>query len=93
VVTPGPIVPAREMLARILLESGKPADALREFEAVLAKEPNRYRAFAGAAEAAERAGDAKQAAYYSARVVELAANADTPRAEIARAKRVLGMNM
>jgi len=92
-VTPGPIVPAREMLARITLDFGKPADALREFEAVLAKEPNRYRAFAGAAEAAERAGETKSAAYFSERVVELTADADTPRAEIARAKRVLGMNM
>ena len=71
VVTPGLLVPAREVLAQALLASGKPADALREFEAVLVKEPNRYRAFAGAAQAAERAGDAKKAAFYSARLVEM----------------------
>ena len=90
-VTPGLLLPAREVLAYAILDSGKPADALREFEAVLAKEPNRYRAFAGAAQAAERAGDSKKAAYYSARVVELTASADTARPEIAQAKRVLGM--
>ncbi len=91
VVTPGPLVPAREVLAQALLASDKAADALREFEQVLVREPNRYRAFAGAAQAAQRAGDAKKAAFYSARLVEMTENADTPRAEIARAKRVLGM--
>jgi tetratricopeptide (TPR) repeat protein len=91
-VTPGLLLPAREVLAETILIWGKPADALREFEAVLAKEPNRYRAFAGAAQAAGRAGDAKKAAYYSARVVELTDNADSPRPEIAQAKRVIGMS-
>ena len=90
VVTPGLLLPAREVLAYAILESGKPADALREFEAVLVKEPNRYRAFAGAAQAAHRAGDAKKAAHYSTRVVELTAAADTPRPEIAEAKRYIG---
>jgi hypothetical protein len=90
-VTPGLLLPAREVLAYAILDWGTPADALREFEAVLAKEPNRYRAFAGAAQAAQRAGDAKKAAYYSARVVELSASADSARPELAQAKRVLGM--
>ena len=91
VVTPGLLVPAREVLAQALLASGKPADALREFEQVLAKEPNRYRAFAGAAQAAERAGDAKKAAFYSARLVEMTKTADSPLPEIAQAKRLMGM--
>jgi Tfp pilus assembly protein PilF len=90
-VTPGLLLPAREVLAYSILDWGTPADALREFEAVLAKEPNRYRAFAGAAQAARQAGDAKKAAYYSARVVELTASADTARPEIAEAKRYIGM--
>ena len=88
-VTPGLLFPAREVLAYAILDWGAPADALREFEAVLAKEPNRYRAFAGAAKAAEKAGDAQKAAYYSARVLEL--TSDTARPELAQAKRVLGM--
>jgi Tfp pilus assembly protein PilF len=75
----------------MLLAAGKPADALREFEQVLAKEPNRYRAFAGAARAAERTGDTKKAAFYSARLVEMTKSADTQSAEIVQAKRVLGM--
>ena len=43
------------------LKEGKAADALREFETVLVKEPNRYRAFAGAMQAAELTRDTKKA--------------------------------
>ena len=89
-VTPGPIVPAREVLATVLLKEGKAADALRGFEAVLAKEPNRYRAFAGAMQAAERAGDAKKAAFFAERVIEQTGTADSAPPEIAEARRVLG---
>jgi hypothetical protein len=48
--------PARELLADLLLASGKGGEALQEYEAVLNKEPNRYRAVLGAARAASRAG-------------------------------------
>jgi len=89
-VTPGPIVPAREVLATVLLKEGKPADALRDFEAVLAKEPNRYRAFAGAMQAAERAGDAKKTAFFAERLIEQTGAADSAPPEIAEARRVLG---
>ena len=61
-VTPGPLLPARELLASALLERGDAAGALREFEAVLRKEPNRLRAMAGAGVAAERAGDSPEGA-------------------------------
>src|SRR4029078_7846201 len=54
VVTPGPLLPAREMLAEMLLSRGRNAEALAAFEAVLAKEPNRYRSIAGAARAAQQ---------------------------------------
>jgi tetratricopeptide (TPR) repeat protein len=57
-VTPGPIVPAREQLGDLLLERGRAADALREFRIALAESPNRRGALAGAARAAELAGDA-----------------------------------
>ena len=90
VVTPGPILPAREVLAMVLLKDGKATDALRGVEAVLVKEPNRYRALAGAMEAAERAGDAKKAAAFAERVVAQTATADSTRPEIAQARRVLG---
>jgi hypothetical protein len=89
VVTPGPILPAREVLAGALLDAGKPAEALREYEAVLAKEPNRFRATAGAAMAAQRSGDKAKARQFHAKVLELAAAADAERPEVAQAKRYL----
>jgi hypothetical protein len=52
-VTPGPIVPARELLAYVQLEAGDAAAALRDFESVLQREPNRLRAVAGAMKAKE----------------------------------------
>jgi hypothetical protein len=90
VVTPGPIVPAREMLAAVLLKDGKAVEALQAFETVLIKEPNRYRALAGAMQAAERAGDAKKAAVFAERVIEQTSVADSPRPEIVAARRLLG---
>ena len=43
-VTPGPLAPARELVGEMLLQMNQPADALKEFEATLEKEPNRFRA-------------------------------------------------
>ncbi len=85
-VTPGPLLPARELLATSLLERGDAAAALREFEAVLRKEPNRLRAMAGAAIAAERSGDAQKAREYDAKVSRQTAQADTgvPGLQLAR---------
>jgi hypothetical protein len=89
VVTPGPLVPAREALAQRLLSDGKSADALREFESVMTREPNRYRTIAGAAQSAENAGDRAKAIRYYEQLVELSRDADTPRPEIVQAKRIL----
>ncbi len=81
------VVPAREMLADLLLEQGRAAEALEEFEKTLAHSPHRFNALYGAARAAELAGKHEQAAsYYAAllRVTEGGANSSRP--ELARAK-------
>nr|MDQ5872630.1 hypothetical protein [Acidobacteriota bacterium] len=57
-VTPGPILPAREQLGDLLLELGKPAEALTEYRADLAASPNRLNGLYGAARAARLSGDA-----------------------------------
>lgn len=80
--TPGAVVPARELLADLLLELNRPADALAEYEATLASEPNRFRSLFGAAQAAERAGDAARAKDYYKRLLTMTAAADTARAEL-----------
>src|SRR5206468_554769 len=51
------LYPMRELLAELLLQSGQPAAALREFESASKENPNRYRGLYGAARAAEAAGD------------------------------------
>jgi hypothetical protein len=88
-VTPGPLLPAREVLADVLLETGKGSDALVEYEAVLAKEPNRYRATSGAARAARQAGNDAKAKLHFAALLELGRNADTQRDTLVEAKQFL----
>ncbi len=88
-VTPGPLAPARELLAEALLEAGDAAAALAEFERVQETEPNRFRAVFGAAHAAEQAGQRDAARRHYTRLLDIAA-ADTPRPELAQARRYLG---
>ena len=68
IVTPGPIVPARELLGEMLLEVGQPTEALKAFEASFLREPNRFRGAYGAAQAAALAGDHDKAMKYYAKV-------------------------
>jgi tetratricopeptide (TPR) repeat protein len=77
------------LLADLLLEMGQPHAALSEYETAIRQNPNRYRGFWGAAQAARAAGDREKAADYSAKLVELAKNADTERPEIREAKAFL----
>ncbi len=78
-VTPGPIVPARELLGDLLLEMKKPAEALLEFEAALRASPNRYNALAGAARAAEASGDRAGARAFRKKLAALSAHAEGKR--------------
>jgi hypothetical protein len=89
-VTPGPLVPARELLGEMLLESNEPAQALKEFEASMRVEPNRFRGLLGAARAAELAGDRGKARTYYSQLVILGEKADSERPEILQAKTFLG---
>lgn len=89
IVMENELYPLRELFAELLLESGQPADALREFETSLKTYPNRYRGFYGAARAAEATGDRQKAADYFGKLIGLAKNADTTRPELARAKAYL----
>ncbi len=83
VVTPGPLLPARELLAEMMLGRAMAKEALREYESVLMKEPVRLRAAFGAGEAAEKAGDAAAARRYYAKVAELPGG---DRAEVRKAR-------
>jgi hypothetical protein len=88
-VTPGSVVPARELLGEMLLELDAPGEALVEFEASHQVEPNRLRGLYGAAHAAELAGELETARAYYAELVTLAADADSERAELTQAQEFL----
>ncbi len=90
IVTPGRVLPARELLGDMLLEARQPAAALREYEASRAREPNRFRGYAGAARAAEAAGERDQATMLYGRLLALTDGSTTDRPEIARARAYLG---
>jgi tetratricopeptide (TPR) repeat protein len=64
-VSPGPLAPARELLGDLLLELGRPADALAEYRTALRNEPNRYHTLDGARRAAAAAGERAAAARYA----------------------------
>ena len=89
-VTPGPIVPARELLGEMLFADHQPAPALAAFVLTLRHEPNRFRSVAGAAAAANASGDHAAARRYYAELLKLGAQADHPgRPELAEATRIL----
>jgi tetratricopeptide (TPR) repeat protein len=91
IVTPGRLLPAREMLGEMLLELGRPADALREFETSHAREPERFRGLYGAARAAAQSGDTAKAKRYFGRLLENAGRG-TARPELAQARAFLATN-
>ena len=88
-VTPGRLVPARELLGEMLLEMKRPADALKEFETSGKQDPNRFRGLYGAGKAAALAGDQAKARTYYEKLLALAKNADTERPELKDAKMFL----
>jgi hypothetical protein len=88
-VTPGPFVPAHELLGEMLLVLEQPAEALVEFEASRLLEPNRFRGLFGAARAAELAGEMETAHAYYEELVALGATADSERPELVAAKAFL----
>lgn len=70
-VTPGPLIPARELHGDILLVHGKPAEALKAYEKTLEREPNRLRTLIGAAKAAKASGNKDAQAKYRHEVMKL----------------------
>ena len=81
-------VPAREMLADMLMELKRPAEALAEYKTVLKNSPNRFNGLLGAARSAQATGDAGGAQSFYAKLAEICgAGADRP--ELAEAKTYL----
>jgi tetratricopeptide (TPR) repeat protein len=90
-VTPGVPKPAREFYGMMLLERGMAGEALAAFEATLKKEPNRFNALAGAAQAAAMAGDKANAKGFYQKLLTLA-SAEADRPELATARDYIAKN-
>jgi len=89
-LSPGPIgMTAHEALGMLLLELGRPAEALQAYEASLGTAKNRLRSFAGAAAAAVRLGNVSTARNYYTSLLELADHSGATRQELAEAKAYL----
>jgi tetratricopeptide (TPR) repeat protein len=84
-VTPGPLIPARELLGDLLLLHNQPADALAAYEATLTREPNRARTLVGAARAARAAGKNDVAGRHYRSVIDLM-DPQSARPELAEAR-------
>ena len=83
-------IPAREMLADILLELGRPQDALAEYKKALVLSPNRFNGLFSAGKAAEAAGDAPQAQLYYATLLKITDNgSQSARPELDHVKSVV----
>jgi hypothetical protein len=88
-VTPGELLPARELEADMLLGLGRYDAARRAYEATLTREPGRARSIFGAARAADLAGDRAAAWKYYREFLDLMAPADGDRLEIVIARGAL----
>ena len=88
-VTPGSVLPIRELLGDMLLLEGNNKAALAAYETSLKISPNRYYSLHGAGLAAELAGNAEKARQYYSQLVELSGNSDASREELAQAQAFL----
>jgi tetratricopeptide (TPR) repeat protein len=88
-VTPGYVMPARELLGDLLVELNQPEKALAEYEAALRSSPGRFTTTYGAGRAAEISGNMAKAAESYAQALELTREGDGARPEIAAARQFL----
>ncbi len=84
--SPGPILPAGEMLGDLLMEIGEPQDALKAYEQLLARVPNRFNTLYGAARAAERSENFETAQRYYEGLVALAGESKARQRAVSEAK-------
>jgi len=85
-------LPAREMLADMLLNAGKAQDALEQYEISLKTDPNRFNGLAGAAAAAQRLQQKEKAAGYYAQLLKNCSGSHSERPELQQAKLLVAAN-
>jgi len=88
-VTPGEVIPAKELLGDMILESGRPTEALAAYEADLRKHPNRLNGLFGAGLASEKINNINKASQYYRQLTAIANSPSANRADLAQAKSYL----
>ncbi|MEO6542081.1 MAG: hypothetical protein ABIN74_13845, partial [Ferruginibacter sp.] len=85
-VTPGEVIPARELLGDMLMQMNKPEMALEVYKSSLKKHPNRFNAVYGAGLAAEKSNNSAKADLYYNQLIGIANTAGSNRPELERAR-------
>ncbi|HUR11850.1 MAG TPA: hypothetical protein VM012_10800, partial [Flavitalea sp.] len=88
-VTPGEIIPAKELLGDMLLQMNKASEALHAYEEDLKKHPNRFNGLYGAGVAAEKSGNIEKARIYFRQLLTIANPEHLRRPELKEIQRVL----
>ncbi|HMK03352.1 MAG TPA: hypothetical protein VK489_04140, partial [Ferruginibacter sp.] len=85
-VTPGEVIPAKELLADMLMKMNKPAEALLAYEADLKTHPNRFNGLYGAAQASERINNKEKAKLYYTQLTAVTNSTASARPELETAR-------
>lgn len=91
-VTPGEVLPARELLGDMYLQMNENESALQAYEAVLTKCPNRFNSLYSAAKAAVKKGDEQKAIYYYRKLQTVANTANANRQELADVRKYIAIH-
>ena len=83
---PSLIKPSHELYGEILLRANRPKEAAQAFAVALSRQPNRVRSLLGAARAADKSGDAKQATEAYSKLAKIWSQADAGSAEVREAQ-------
>ena len=81
-VTPGEVIPARELLGDLLMELNKPVEALIAYEQDLKKHAGRFNGLYGAGFAAEKAGNVEKAKAYYGKLLTMTEKLKVKRGEV-----------
>ena len=84
-ITPGDVLPARELLGDLFLAMNQPKEALIAYQENLAWYPNRFNGIYGAAVAAKKSGDTQIALAHYKQLIELTKGSNSDRFEIEEA--------
>jgi hypothetical protein len=91
-VTPGAILPTRELYGDLLLQAGRAAEAAKAYQASLARQPRRARSLLGAARAAQVAGDQASARQSYRQFLQLMEKSDRVRPELSEARKAVALS-